>query len=154
VLFTDVVDSTQLLTELGDARYRELRDAHERQVRLQVESDGGRLVNVVGDGTFSVFDGPSRAVAAAERILADAGGLGLQVRAGLHTGELPRDGRNVAGMTVHIGARVGALAGAGQIVASRTVHDLMVGSGIRFETLGEHELKGVPGTWHLYAAQV
>ncbi|HEX7716166.1 MAG TPA: adenylate/guanylate cyclase domain-containing protein, partial [Marmoricola sp.] len=151
VLFTDVVSSTDLLAEIGDARYRDLREAHERLVRLAVEETEGSLLSVTGDGTFSVFDGPSRAVRVAERILSDAADLGLQVRAGLHTGELQRDGRNVAGMTVHIGARVGALAGAGQILASRTVHDLMVGSGLRFDSIGGHELKGVPGSWELYS---
>jgi class 3 adenylate cyclase/pimeloyl-ACP methyl ester carboxylesterase len=153
VLFTDLVSSTDLLAEIGDARYRDLRESHERMVRLAVEEGGGTLLSVTGDGTFSVFEGPSAAVRVAERIVSDAAGLGLQVRAGLHTGELQRDGRNVAGMTVHIGARVGAIAGAGQIVASRTVHDLMVGSGMRFESLGQHELKGVPGSWELFAVR-
>jgi class 3 adenylate cyclase len=151
VLFTDVVSSTDLLAQIGDVRYRDLRESHERLVRLAVEDEAGSLLSVTGDGTLSVFDGPSRAVRAAERILADAADLGLEVRAGLHTGELQRDGRNVAGMTVHIGARVGARAGAGEILTSRTVHDLMVGSQMRFESLGEHELKGVPGTWELFS---
>jgi class 3 adenylate cyclase/pimeloyl-ACP methyl ester carboxylesterase len=150
VLFTDVVSSTDLLARVGDARYRDLREAHERMVRLAVEEADGSLMTVTGDGTLSVFDGPSRAVRVAERILADATDLGLQVRAGLHTGELERDGRNVTGMNVHIGARVGALAGAGQIVTSRTVQDLMVGSGMQFASIGEHELKGVPGRWELF----
>jgi class 3 adenylate cyclase len=150
VLFTDVVSSTDLLARVGDARYRELRGAHERLVRLAVEEADGTLMSITGDGTFSVFDGPSRGVRVAERIIADAAGLGLEVRAGLHTGELERDGPGVTGMNVHIGARVGALAGAGQIVASRTVHDLMVGSGMQFTSIGEHDLKGVPGRWELF----
>ncbi len=153
VLFTDVVSSTDLLARIGDARYRDLREAHERLVRLAVEQGGGSLLSVTGDGTLSVFEGPSPAVRVAERILADATGIGLDVRAGVHTGELHRDGRNVAGMTVHIGARVGALAGAGQILASRTVQDLMVGSHMRFESIGDHELKGVPGKWELFAVR-
>jgi class 3 adenylate cyclase/pimeloyl-ACP methyl ester carboxylesterase len=150
VLFTDVVSSTDLLARVGDARYRDLRESHERLVRLAVEEAGGSLMTVTGDGTLSVFDGPSRAVRVAERILAESAGIGLQVRAGLHTGELERDGRNVTGMNVHIGARIGALAGAGQVLTSRTVHDLMVGSGMRFSSAGEHELKGVPGSWELF----
>jgi class 3 adenylate cyclase/pimeloyl-ACP methyl ester carboxylesterase len=151
VLFTDVVSSTDLLARIGDARYRDLRESHERLVRLAVEDADGTLLSVTGDGTLSVFDGPSRAIRVAERILADAAGLDLKVRAGLHTGELQRDGRNVTGMTVHIGARVGALAGPEQILTSRTVHDLMVGSGMQFASMGDHELKGVPGRWELFS---
>jgi len=152
VLFTDVVDSTRLLTEIGDARYRELHDAHERQVRMQVEGAGGRLVNVIGDGTFSVFDGPSRAVAAAQAICAQAAELGIGVRAGVHSGELERTvGHDVTGLTVHVGARVAAAAEAGQVLVSRTVRDLAIGSGIQFTPHGEHELKGVPGRWELFS---
>lgn len=151
VLFTDVVGSTELLASLGDARYRELRAAHERQVRLQVEDDGGRLVSAVGDGTFSVFDGPSRAVRCARTICLQAAELGLPVRAGVHSGELERTGRDVTGMSVHIGARVSALAGPGEVLVSRTVHDLAIGSGLVFHGRGDHELKGVPGRWELFA---
>jgi class 3 adenylate cyclase len=152
VLFTDVVDSTRLLAEIGDARYRELRDTHERQVRLHVERDGGRLMNVIGDGTFSVFDGPSRAVQSAQAICAQAADLGIGVRAGVHSGELERtSGHDVTGLTVHVGARVAGAAGPGQVLVSRTVRDLALGSGLHFEPWGKHELKGVPGTWELFS---
>ena len=151
VLFTDVVSSTELLARVGDSRYRDLRSGHERLVRLAVETGGGELVNVSGDGTLSVFDGPTRAVRCAETICRDAADAEMQVRCGVHTGELERDGLNVTGMTVHIGARVGTAAGAGEVLVSRTVHDLVVGSGLTFFSRGEHELKGIPGRWELFA---
>jgi class 3 adenylate cyclase/pimeloyl-ACP methyl ester carboxylesterase len=150
VLFTDVVGSTDLLAKIGDARYRELRADHERQVRLQVETTGGRLVKVIGDGTLSVFDGPTAAVRAAESITESANGLGIAVRAGVHTGEIERAGPDIHGMSVHIGARVAAAAGPGEVLVSRTVHDLVLGSGLRFEPRGQQELKGIPGTWELF----
>ena len=151
VLFTDVVSSTELLASVGDSRYREMRSAHERLVRLAVESVGGRLMTVSGDGTLSVFDGPSKAVRCAETICKEASDLGIHVRCGVHTGELERDGSNVTGMTVHIGARVGAAAGPGEIVVSRTVHDLVFGSGLTFASRGDQELKGIPGLWELFS---
>jgi class 3 adenylate cyclase/pimeloyl-ACP methyl ester carboxylesterase len=151
VLFTDVVSSTELLAQVGDARYREMRSSHERLVRLAVETTGGELLNVSGDGTLSVFDGPSKAVRCAETISSEAEEAGLEVRCGVHTGELERDGRNVTGLAVHIGARVGAAADPGQVLVSRTVHDLVAGSGLTFESRGDHELKGVPGEWELFA---
>lgn len=150
VLFTDVVASTELLARIGDAEYQGLREAHERQVRSAVEAAGGELVSVMGDGTLSVFDGPTGAVRSAESICAAASDDGLSVRAGIHTGELQRDGRNVTGMAVHIGARVSALAGPGEIWVSRTVRDLVVGSGLDFVGRGAFELKGVPDRWELY----
>jgi class 3 adenylate cyclase len=151
VLFTDVVSSTELLAKVGDSTYRQLRDDHERQVRLAVERNGGDLMTVTGDGTLSVFDGPSAAVRCAETICREAEEAGIAVRAGIHTGELERDGMNVTGLTVHIGARVGAAADPGQVLVSRTVHDLVGGSGLTFVSRGEHELKGVPGRWELFA---
>ena len=151
VLFTDVVSSTELLARVGDARYRDLRSSHERLVRLAVETAGGEIVNVMGDGTLSVFDGPSTAVRCAETICREAADTGVDVRCGVHTGELERDGMNVTGMTVHIGARVGAAADPGEVLVSRTVHDLVSGSGLTFVSRGEHELKGVPGHWELHA---
>jgi class 3 adenylate cyclase/pimeloyl-ACP methyl ester carboxylesterase len=153
VLFTDVVSSTELLASVGDASYRDMRSAHERLVRLAVGNAGGNLVNVSGDGTLSVFDGPSKAVRSAERICREAAEAGIAVRCGVHTGELQRDGLNVTGMTVHIGARVGAAADPGQVLVSRTVHDLVVGSGLKFESCGEQELKGIPGPWELFAVR-
>jgi class 3 adenylate cyclase len=151
VLFTDVVASTELLADVGDAKYQQLRSAHERQVRLAVEEAGGELVNVIGDGTISVFDGPTTAVRCAERICRESKEHGVNVRSGVHTGELQRDGRNITGMAVHIGARVGAEAGPGEVLVSRTVKDLVVGSGLGFTSRGEHRLKGVPDSWQLFA---
>jgi class 3 adenylate cyclase/pimeloyl-ACP methyl ester carboxylesterase len=150
VLFTDICSSTDLLAQIGDARYAELRATHERQVRLEVGSNGGELVNVIGDGTFSMFDGPAKAVRSAQRICEGAATLGIQVRAGLHAGEVERTGGDYAGMTVHIGARVGASAGPGEVLVSRTVRDLVMFSGLSFISRGEKQLKGVPGTWGLY----
>lgn len=151
VVFTDVVSSTELLASVGDAKYQDMRANHERLVRLEVEAAGGQLMSVMGDGTLSVFDGPSKAVRCAESICRAADADGLSVRAGVHTGELQRDGMNVTGMTVHLGARVGAAAGPGEVLVSRTVHDLVAGSGLTFASRGEHELKGVPDSWELFA---
>jgi class 3 adenylate cyclase/pimeloyl-ACP methyl ester carboxylesterase len=151
VVFTDVVGSTELLADVGDEKYQDLRADHERVVRLRVEAADGQLMSVMGDGTMSVFESPSKAVRCAESILAASADGGLRIRAGVHTGELQRDGMNVTGMTVHIGARVGAVAGSGEVWVSRTVHDLLVGSGLTFASRGEHELKGVPGAWELFA---
>ena len=151
VLFTDVVSSTELLADVGDATYRDLRSSHESMVRLAVERAGGRLVSVMGDGTLSVFAGPTKAVRCAETICQDAADAGMSVRCGVHTGELERDGLNVTGLNVHIGARVGAAAQPGEVLVSRTVRDLVVGSGLSFADRGEHELKGVPGRWELFA---
>ena len=151
VLFTDVVGSTELLERVGDAAYRQLRIDHERTVRLTVETAGGRLMAVTGDGTFSVFDSPMKAVRSAEAICREAESAGIAVRAGIHSGELEHEAMNVTGLTVHIGARVGAAAEPGQVLVSRTVHDLVAGSGLTFASRGEHELKGVSGTWELFA---
>ena len=151
VLFTDVVASTELLERVGDAAYRELRTDHERSVRLAVETAGGRLMAVTGDGTFSVFDSPMKAVRCAEGICREAEAAGIAVRTGIHTGELEHEAMNVTGLTVHIGARVGAAAGPGEVMVSRTVHDLVAGSGLTFASRGEHELKGVSGRWELFA---
>ena len=120
-------------------------------MRLEVEASGGQLMSVMGDGTLSVFDSPTKAVRCAESICGAAAADGVSVRAGVHTGELQRDGMNVTGMSVHIGARVSAAAGPGEVMVSRTVHDLVVGSGLTFASRGEHDLKGVPGEWELFA---
>ena len=151
VLFTDVVSSTELLERVGDSSYRRLRADHERSVRFAVETAGGRLMTVTGDGTLSVFDSPTKAVRCAEAICRDAEDAGIAVRAGIHAGEIEHDAMNVTGLTVHIGARVGAAAEPGQVLVSRTVHDLVAGSGLTFASRGEHELKGVSGTWELFA---
>ncbi|MFD4180843.1 adenylate/guanylate cyclase domain-containing protein [Rhodococcus sp. NPDC058514] len=151
VLFTDVVDSTVTLARIGDVAYRDVRAAHEHQVRDEVERADGRLVNVVGDGTFSVFDGPAEAVRCAARICRSAYGLGIEVRSGVHVCSVERSGLDLTGMTVHIGARIAAAAGPGEVLVSRTVRDMVVGSGLSFVDRGDHELKGVPGRWPLYA---
>jgi class 3 adenylate cyclase/pimeloyl-ACP methyl ester carboxylesterase len=151
VLFTDVVGSTELLADVGDAGYQSLRSSHERQLRLAVAEADGELVKVTGDGTLSLFDGPTKAVRCAERICREAKAAGISVRCGVHTGELQRDGLDITGMTVHIGARVGAAAGPGEVLVSRTVRDLVVGSGLDFDSRGEHRLKGVPDAWELFA---
>ena len=151
VLFTDVVASTELVVRIGDARYRDLHAAHQRQVRMSVEKAGGRLVNVTGDGTFSLFDGPTRAVRCAEELCRSAAELDIAVRAGVHTGELERTGHDVTGLTVHIGARIAALAQPGEVLVSSTVRDLVLGSGLAFSDRGAHQLKGVPGEWSLCA---
>ena len=151
VLFTDVVSSTELLERVGDAAYRQLRSNHERSVRLAVETSGGRLMTVIGDGTFSVFDSPTKAVRCTAAICRDAEEAGLTVRAGIHTGELEHDALNVTGLTVHIGARVGAAAEPGHVLVSRTVRDLVAGSGLTFASRGEHQLKGISGSWELFA---
>jgi class 3 adenylate cyclase len=151
VLFTDIVGSTERAAELGDRRWRELLDAHDRAVRRQLERFRGREVNTAGDGFLATFDGPGRAIECAGAIRAAVRALDIEVRAGLHTGEIEMRGDDVAGVAVHIGARVSALAGTGEVLVSSTVKDLVAGSGIEFEDRGEHELKGVPGTWHLYS---
>jgi class 3 adenylate cyclase/pimeloyl-ACP methyl ester carboxylesterase len=151
MLFTDVVGSTELLGRIGDAAYRELRATHERDVRAAVELSGGRLVNVSGDGTLSLFDVPSKAAGAAFKIRHDARERGLSLRAGIHTGEVDWSANDLTGLAVHIGARVGAAAGPDEILASSTVRDMLFGSSLGFRSAGRHELKGVPGTWELFA---
>ena len=152
VLFTDVVGSTEVLARVGDAGYREMRAAHERQVRLLVDEGGGRVVNVIGDGTLSVFDGPSSAIDCARLIRTQAHDLGLRVRSGIHTGELEHTGHDVTGLAVHLGARIAAMAEADEVLVSRTVRDLSLGSQLAFRPRGEHELKGIPGRWEVFAA--
>ena len=151
VLYTDIVSSTEQLTQLGDRRWKELLVTHDELVRAEVERFRGRLVRSTGDGVLATFDGPGRAVRCACAIRDAVRPLGLDIRAGLHSGEIELQGDDVAGIAVHIGARVSALAGDGEVLVSRTVTDLVAGSGIEFEDRGEHELKGVPGIWHLYS---
>jgi class 3 adenylate cyclase len=151
VMFTDIVDSTGHVARLGDQRWRELLDRHDEAVRRVVERFQGRVVQTTGDGVLATFDGPARAIQCAGRIRSEVAALGIEVRAGLHTGECELRNGNVGGMAVHIGARVSTLAGAGEVLVSSTVKDLVVGSGIEFEDRGESALKGVPGDWRLYA---
>jgi class 3 adenylate cyclase len=151
VLFTDIVGSTELAADLGDRRWRDLLEQHNSVVRVQLNRFRGRELNTAGDSFLATFDGPARAVACAVAIRDAARTLGLQIRFGLHTGELEVVGTEIRGIAVHTGARVAALAGAGEVLASSTVRDLVAGSGLEFEDRGSHELKGVPGEWHLYA---
>ena len=151
VLFTDIVGSTERAAELGDRKWRDLLDAHDRTVRRQLERFGGKEVNTVGDGFLATFDGPGRAIECACAIREAVRSLGIEVRVGVHTGECEVRGDDLGGIAVHVGARVSAFGGPGDVVVSRTVVDLVAGSGIEFEDRGEHALKGVPGTWRLYA---
>jgi class 3 adenylate cyclase/alpha-beta hydrolase superfamily lysophospholipase len=153
VLFTDIVGSTGHAAALGDRKWRDVLDRFRLVVRRELDQHRGREVNTRGDDFFATFDGPGRAVRCAGAIGLAAHPLGLQVRAGLHTGEVELQGDDVAGMAVHIGARVCGLAQADEVLVTSTVRDLVVGSGIEFEDRGRHELKGVPGDWQVLAVQ-
>ena len=152
MLFTDLVGSTDKACELGDRRWAELLERHHQTVRALLARYRGVEVKTTGDGFLATFDGPARAVRCAQGICEAVKPLGLEVRAGCHTGEIELLGADVGGIAVHIGARVGALAGPSEVLVSSTVKDLVAGSGLVFEDRGEHELKGVPGSWHLYSA--
>ena len=152
VLFTDIVDSTRLATSAGDSRWREMLSAHETAARAAIRDLGGRTVKWTGDGVVASFDGPARAVHCAHEIISSAREVGIEVRAGLHTGEVELVGDDIAGIAVHIAARVGALAEAGEVLVSRTVKDLMAGSDVAFSDRGTHSLKGLPEPWSLHAA--
>jgi len=151
VLFTDIVGSTERAHELGDRRWRELLEQHHGVVRRALERFQGREVDTAGDGFLATFDGPARAIRCARAIADGLRDVGLEVRAGLHTGECELLGDKVTGVAVHTGARVASLAQPGEVLVSSTVKDLVAGSGIEFEDRGVHELKGVPGDWRLYA---
>ncbi len=153
IMFSDIVDSTRRAAEMGDRRWRSLLESMEASMKQELERFRGRIVKTMGDGMLATFDGPARAIrcAAAVRDGAEAG-FGVVVRSGLHTGEIELLGDDVGGLAVNIGARVGALAEPREVLVSNTVKDLVVGSGIDFEDRGEHELKGVPGSWRLWAA--
>jgi len=154
VLFTDIVGSTERAASLGDSAWKSLLERHDSMVREQVKRHRGRFIKSLGDGALALFDGPSRAIRSATEIRDRAEGLGLEIRAGLHTGEcelLPDC--DVGGMAVHIGSRVSALAGPGEVLVSSTVRDLVVGSGQTLTDRGEHYLKGVPGPWRIFAVE-
>jgi pimeloyl-ACP methyl ester carboxylesterase len=151
VLFTDIVDSTRTAAEIGDQRWREMLEGHQRTVRDTLSKFDGREVKSTGDGFLATFDGPGRAIQCAEAILGASGAEGVVVRAGLHTGECEFIGEDIGGIAVHIAARVSAQAGPGEVLVSRTVKDLVVGSGIEFSDRGVHTLKGIPDDWQLYA---
>jgi pimeloyl-ACP methyl ester carboxylesterase len=151
VLFTDIVDSTKKAAELGDARWKGLLRAHDECVRAELSRFRGIEVKTTGDGFLATFDGPARAVGCAQAIAVAVRALGIEIRAGCHTGEVELLAGDLGGIAVHIGARVASLAGAGEVLVSSTVKDLVVGSGLRFEDRGMHHLKGVPDQWHLFA---
>jgi class 3 adenylate cyclase len=150
VLFTDIVSSTEGAVERGDRAWTELLERYRTTIRSHLRQFRGREVNTRGDDLLATFDGPARAVRCGQAITAATNAFGLQVRVGLHTGEVELMGDDIAGIAVHIGARVSELAAPGEVLVSRTVVDLVAGSGIAFEDRGERELKGVPGTWRLY----
>ena len=151
VLFTDIVDSTRRAAEIGDRNWHALLDAHDAVVRAQLARFRGREVNTSGDGFLAMFDGPQRAIRCAMSIRDAVQALGIEVRAGLHTGECEVRGDDIGGIAVHIGARVSALAGPNDVLVSSTLRDLVIGSGLEFVERGAHDLKGVPGEWHLFA---
>jgi class 3 adenylate cyclase len=153
VLFTDIVGSSERARELGDRRWRDLLDRHNEIVRRDLERYRGREIDTAGDGFFATFDGPARAIRCARTVVDDLRGIGLDVRAGLHTGEVELAGEAVRGIAVHTGARVAGQAGPGEVLVSQTVKDLVAGSGIDVEDRGSHELKGIPGDWRLYAVR-
>ena len=150
VLFTDIVGSTARAATMGDATWRSLLAEHDRRIRACLAQHDGREVKTVGDGFLATFDGPARGVRAAQAITREISELGLDIRAGLHTGEVEVIGDDVGGMAVHIAARLVAIAEPGEVVTSGTVKDLVVGSGLRFADRGEEELRGVPGSWRLW----
>jgi class 3 adenylate cyclase len=150
VLFTDIVGSSERAAELGDRAWKALVEQHHAKVRALLGRYRGQEVDTAGDGFFATFDGPGRAVRCAAAIVGAVGPLGIEVRAGLHTGEVETINDKAGGLAVVIGARIGGLAGPSEVLASQTVRDLTAGSGLAFEDAGERELKGVPDRWHVY----
>ncbi len=153
VLFTDIVGSTERAAVLGDHHWRALLDDHDRAVRQQLDRFRGREINTTGDGFVMSFDGPARAIQCASAILQATNALGIELRAGLHTGECEVRGNDLGGLAVHIAAHVDACAAPGEILVSSVVRDLVVGSGIEFDERGSYDLKGVPGSWSLFAVR-
>jgi len=153
VLFTDIVDSTRLATELGDRRWHRLLEQHNAVVRSHLARFRGKEVKTTGDGFLASFDGPVRAIRAAHAIRGELAEHGLQIRVGLHTAEVELVGDDLGGIAVHIAARVLACAGAGEVLCSRTVKDLVAGAGFVFDDRGTHQLKGIPERWQLYTVQ-
>jgi class 3 adenylate cyclase len=153
ILFTDIASSTVRAAELGDDRWREVLDRHNAVVSRQLERFRGHKIKATGDGVLATFDGPARAIACACAIRDAARQVGVEVGAGIHTGEIELVGADIAGLAVHIGQRICAYAGPGEVLVSRTVIDLVVGSGIKFSDRGDHQLKGVPGTWRIFAVK-
>jgi pimeloyl-ACP methyl ester carboxylesterase len=153
VLFTDIVDSTVKAAALGDRQWHELLERHHARIRRELDRFGGKEIDTAGDGFFATFDGPARAVRCASAVVEAVAELGLEVRAGVHTGEVELVDGKVSGIAVHIGARVAHEAGPGEVLVSSTVKDLVVGSGLQFRERGRVELKGVPGEWQLFVVE-
>jgi class 3 adenylate cyclase len=153
-MFTDIVGSTARAADLGDSGWRRQLERHDEITRGHTERFGGRVVKGTGDGFLATFDGPARAIRCATAVGAALRQSGIEIRAGIHTGECELIGDDIGGMAVHIGARIAALAGPSEVLVSRTVKDLVVGSGIVFDDRGSHSLKGVPDEWTLYAARL
>ncbi len=151
VMFSDIVSSTERAAQVGDRRWRDVLDRHDHLVREQLSAHGGREIKTTGDGFLALFDAPARAIRCAVEIRDALRGLGIDVRIGLHSGEVELRGEDIGGIAVNIGARVAASGSGGDVMVSRTVRDLVAGSGIGFEDRGEHALKGVPDRWHLFA---
>jgi class 3 adenylate cyclase len=153
IMFTDIVDGTERAAEMGDSRWRAVLETHYDVIRDQIDRFNGREIKTTGDGFIATFDGPARAIRCASASTAAVQRLGIDIRAGLHTGEIEVMEGDIGGMAVNIGARVGAKAAAGEVLVSSTVRDLVVGSGFEFADRGRHELKGVPGEWQLFALE-
>jgi class 3 adenylate cyclase len=151
VLFTDIVGSTDTAGRMGDRDWRELLERHNRVLRASIQRLGGQEVHTAGDGFLATFDSPRRAIECARAAGEAVRAIGMQIRAGVHTGEIELSQGDIQGIAVHIGARISALAGAGEVFVSSTVKDLVAGSGIEFEDRGLHQLKGVPGEWRVFA---
>jgi len=153
ILFTDIVGSTEKAAELGDRGWRQLLERHDAAIRRQLSLHRGHEVKTMGDGFLATFDGPARAIRCASAVQEDVADLGIEVRAGIHTGEVELIGEDVGGMAVNIGARIGALADPGEVLVSSTVRELVVGSGLEFAERGVEKLKGAPGEWRLFAIE-
>ncbi|MDX1468409.1 MAG: adenylate/guanylate cyclase domain-containing protein [Acidimicrobiia bacterium] len=151
VLFTDIVSSTEMATQLGDRQWRRLLDRHDDTVRRDLSTHSGYLVKNTGDGILATFDGPGRAVGFARALNMNLSSIGLSIRTGIHTGEIEQRNGDIGGLAVHLGARIMAAAAAGEILVSRTVKDLVIGSSLQFVDRGVHALKGIDGEWQLYA---
>ena len=150
-MFSDIVSSTERAAEIGDRRWRDVLDRHDELVRGELGAHGGREIKMTGDGFLALFDAPARAIRCAVGIRDALRGVGIDVRIGLHSGEVELRGDDVGGIAVNIGARVAACGSAGDVVVSSTVKDLVAGSGIGFADRGEQNLKGVPDPWRLFA---
>jgi class 3 adenylate cyclase len=151
ILFTDIVDSTSRAAAAGDGRWRAVLERHDEVARTELERYGGRLIKTLGDGVLAAFEGPAKAIRCARAVCAEVRPLGIEIRAGVHTGECELRGDDVAGIAVNVGARIGSLAGPSQVLVSSTVRELVLGSGMEFAERGSHVLKGVPGDWRLFA---